>query len=268
MSAELGQGIRSRASRTVGPVGDERVEGVGDRGDARGGRNGCAGQAVGVAAPVDPFVVVPDDLRDLGVVVHVREDALADHRVLLHLPPLFRRQRSRLLDDTRSDSDLSDVVEEPAEVRELLLLLVETEPGRDVARIDRDGSRVAGRVLVSRVERRDESTGEGQIGSLESLVHRTQVLRELALLLVQDQKPLRRERGHEEEKDGPRRQLLVGIGERRDDRRVERCGAEEQAAHRAHRVAEGRAPTKHRRQRVEADIREALGQHRESDREK
>ena len=50
------------------------------------------------------------------------EDALPDRRVLLHLTSLVERERSRLLEQAWRKADLSDVMNESAEIRVLLNL--------------------------------------------------------------------------------------------------------------------------------------------------
>ena len=74
-------------------------------------------QAIRVSLAVDALVVMPDDRRDLGVLVDVGEDPLADRRVLLHLASLLERQRAGLLEEPRREADLADVVNEAAEIR-------------------------------------------------------------------------------------------------------------------------------------------------------
>ena len=68
--------------------------------------------------------MVADDLRDLGVVVHLREDALTDHGVLLHLTALFKREGTGLSRaDPGGKTDLADVVDEAAQMGQLDLIL-------------------------------------------------------------------------------------------------------------------------------------------------
>ena len=76
-----------------------------------------AEQPVGIALPVDTLMVVANDLCDFRVIVDVREDALTDLGVLLHLAPLFERERAGLLEQTGGKPNLADVVDEPAQMR-------------------------------------------------------------------------------------------------------------------------------------------------------
>ncbi len=46
-------------------------------------------KSVRIALPIDPFMVEPNDGCDLGVLIDMGEDALADRRVFLHLTSFF-----------------------------------------------------------------------------------------------------------------------------------------------------------------------------------
>ena len=80
-----------------------------------------------------------NDPGDLGVVIDLREDSFADLRVLFHPTSFLERQSTGLLKQSRRKPHLADVVDEPAQVSELLLLLRQPETNRDVTRVDRDG---------------------------------------------------------------------------------------------------------------------------------
>ena len=68
-------------------------------------------------------MVVPDDRCDLSVVLDVGKDALPDDRVLFHLDALLDSKRSRFLEKTIRETNLSDVVNEAGKVSETLLLV-------------------------------------------------------------------------------------------------------------------------------------------------
>ena len=87
-------------------------------------------------APVDALVVMAHDRRDRAVTLEIGEDSLAGRRVLLHLSPLGRRQRS-LLGHTGQQPILPDVVDEPAYLSRLLLLLRRTPSWPAAARRSR-----------------------------------------------------------------------------------------------------------------------------------
>jgi hypothetical protein len=86
------------------------------------------------------LVMVSHDLRDLGVVIYVSEDPLSNGGVFLHLTPLVESERSRLLEKTRSESNLPDVVYEAAKMNETLLALRQTHAGGDISRVHGNGS--------------------------------------------------------------------------------------------------------------------------------
>ena len=113
-------------------------------------RDFFSGKPVGVSTAVPALVMVTDNHCDLGVVLDVREDPLADSGVLFHLKALLSRQcpgfssrpagaRSfRCRGRGRRGRRAADPWR-PAEF------------SGDVTRVHRDCLRVAGRVAVSRV---------------------------------------------------------------------------------------------------------------------
>src|SRR5436305_740324 len=98
---------------------------------------------------------------------------------------------------------------EAAQVSELLVLLSEPEPACDVARVDRDRSRMTRRVPISRVEGRHEGGREREVRSLELEIGFSQVLCQPALLLVKAEQLLCCESWPEEERKRPRGDTLV-----------------------------------------------------------
>ncbi len=150
---------------------------------------------------------------DLCVGFDVGKNALADDRVFFHLAPLLQRQWSVLLEDSRRDADLPDVVEQTREVSKPLLIGRKPQSLGDISRVDGNRGRVTGRVSVSRIERRDKRTRERQVRSLELLVDHTKVSRETSLLLIHDPKPLGSKGREEEEEQRPGRELHVRVRE-------------------------------------------------------
>ena len=61
--AELRQCLGEAAGLRLVVRPGERLEGIDTGENARGERNGVAGQSVGIPAPVPPFMMVPDDVR-------------------------------------------------------------------------------------------------------------------------------------------------------------------------------------------------------------
>src|SRR5581483_4826635 len=104
---------------------------------------------------VDPCMVMPDDRRDLCVRVNVRKDRFPDLGVTLHLTPFLKGERSGLIEEAGGKTDLPDVVNEAAQVGKRLLLITQTHPGSDIARVDGDRRRMTCRVAISRVKRGD-----------------------------------------------------------------------------------------------------------------
>ena len=68
-------------------------------------------EAVWVAIAVHPLVMVTYDSGDLGVVVNLAENALANRRMLLHPTALLESERSGLLQESGGESYLADVVD-------------------------------------------------------------------------------------------------------------------------------------------------------------
>ena len=60
---------------------------------------------------------------DLGVVVNLRENPLADLRVPFHDTALFEGEGTRLFEQSWWKADLADVVNQSSQVGQLLLVL-------------------------------------------------------------------------------------------------------------------------------------------------
>ncbi len=58
-------------------------------------------EAVRIAMAINPLVMVTDDPRDLSIIRHFSENALANDWVLLHMATLLQGERTRLLEKTR-----------------------------------------------------------------------------------------------------------------------------------------------------------------------
>src|SRR5919199_1587 len=78
----------------IRPIRRHRVVRVGNRNDSRDEGNLVAAKAVRVTVTVDTLVVMADDPRDLGVILDLPQNALANARVRLHLTPLFKGERA------------------------------------------------------------------------------------------------------------------------------------------------------------------------------
>src|SRR5258707_4368562 len=108
-------------------------------------------------------MVMTDDRCDLGVGVDIGQNSFANLRMALHLAPLVKRKRSRLFEESSGQTDLANVVDQPAEVGELLLNRIHAHPLGDVTRIDRYCSRVTSGVTISSVECRDQAPREREV---------------------------------------------------------------------------------------------------------
>ena len=166
---ELRQALRVGERGLVGAAARHGVVGV-DHGHGAGqGRDGVAGEAVGVAVAVVALVVVPHGEHEvLGE--ERADDVGAHHRVLAHLLPLLLVQAAGLEEHPVGDADLADVVE----VRRLLerrqhVLL----PAQLVAqhhRVGGDPGGVAERVVVLGVQRRAQGLEVAEVHALDLVV--------------------------------------------------------------------------------------------------
>jgi hypothetical protein len=68
-------------------------------------------------------MMMPNDASDFGVVVDLAEDSFANGRVLFHSTTFLERECSGLLQESGRQTDLSDVMDETAHVRQLLQFL-------------------------------------------------------------------------------------------------------------------------------------------------
>ena len=134
----------------------------------------------------------------------------------MHLPPLFKCQRTRLLEQTWRESDLPDVVNESAEMRQLLLFIGEAEPPRCPAHKSqrpRSGRlysdlghptwpRVPSRTKCWLAPDEDSRRSDPSASSLSSW--------------YRPNRALRRKRRPEEERERPRRNVPIGERENRN----------------------------------------------------
>jgi len=107
---------------SVRSVRSHGIVGISNGDDSRKQRDIGTTEPVWISTAVHPFMVMANDLGDLSVVSHVRQDSLADCGVLFHLPSLIQREGTRLLQETHGQPDLPDVMDETAKMHELLLI--------------------------------------------------------------------------------------------------------------------------------------------------
>src|SRR5262245_59136013 len=99
-------------------------------------------------------MMMANDRGDLGVGIDVGQNPLPDFGVTLHLAPLVERQRAGLLEQSWRQPDLADVVNETAQVSQLLPVGWEPHPNSDVSGIHCDRGRVAGGISVPCIDSR------------------------------------------------------------------------------------------------------------------
>ena len=190
--------------------------------DARTERDLLADDAVGIAVAVEPLVVVADRGHRVLEEAETVDDPRALLRVALHQRPLLAGEARRLQQDRVRDRKLADVVEERRVTEQVELRLREVELPADGERKLLHASRMAGRVRVSRVDRRRErlhrrrrALAQRPVGLLERHVLRLDRVRRLAQLLcrslrVREVRLLRL--AHQEQRHGEDREAVEADG--------------------------------------------------------
>ena len=115
---------------------------------------------------------------------HVAEEARADGWVSPHLDPLVLGKLGRFGKQRLGDADLSDVVEERAELDRRDLVRTECELSSDLDRVVHRRRRVPAEVLLLRLERPDQRADHREVRLLEPIVRLAQELVDRAELLV------------------------------------------------------------------------------------
>jgi hypothetical protein len=78
----------------------------------------------------------------------------------LHLATLIEREGSGFFEQAGRETNLPDVVDQPAEMGERLLIFGQSHPAGNVSGIDSDRGGMTSRVAISSVERGDQTLGE------------------------------------------------------------------------------------------------------------
>ena len=159
MAAELADREGLPGREAIGPVGGHRLEGVGDKDDARLERDLLAGEAVGIAAAVEALVVVAHPAR-LELHVGGLDDVVAQQRVALHVLVLVVGELGGLVEDRVGDADLAHVVQQPGQAQAREPPGLEAQLGADEPAQLRDGLAVAARVGVLGVDRARQRAGQ------------------------------------------------------------------------------------------------------------
>src|SRR5919109_550139 len=108
--------LGERRRRPVGPIGRDRIQGVGNREDTCRHRDLLALQPVWVAGPVPALVVIPNNFGSPLEEWDPAEDLRADQRVPAHQRPLLLAQRLGLVQDPVRNRHLAHIVQEEAEL--------------------------------------------------------------------------------------------------------------------------------------------------------
>jgi hypothetical protein len=126
VGVELRQGLADRNRRAIGPVGRHRLEGVGDKDDARLQRDLVAAESMRIAASVDVLMVVE---HPPGFFLELRglDDRMTDVNVSAHRSGLFSGERPGLAKNPVGDADFADVVEQAGQAKPLDAIGVEPE---------------------------------------------------------------------------------------------------------------------------------------------
>ena len=219
--------LLDRQRRAVDAVGRERVEDVGDGGDAPLERDRVAGEAVGIAVPVPALVVDERDRR--RQLEHLRRGAaqqpVADLGMALHRAPLLVGEAIPLEQDLVGDRDLADVVQRACVAQQPAALLVEPEAPRDQLAHPRHplgvmpGLRIAELGGVGELaDRLGLGAAELQLGAtqpgdrIEELFLGTTPLCQLRLEALVEARVVERDRRHPAEPVEERDLLLVEAG--------------------------------------------------------
>src|SRR2546427_8808522 len=110
--------------------------------------------------------MVSDDTGDFCVVVDFRQDPLTNRCMLFHLATFLKRERSRLLKESRGAPNLSNVVYQPAEMDERLVFFRKPHAGGYISGVDRNGCRMATGVALTRVQGSYQTSGERKVRTL------------------------------------------------------------------------------------------------------
>ena len=108
------------------------------------------------------------DGTDALEIRHLTQEIRADDRVRAHLGPFLVAEPRRLSEDVLRDADLSDVVEERAELHGRHLVRPEPQGSRDRDRVLHRGRRVTVRMAVLRRERSEERGDDRDVRLLET----------------------------------------------------------------------------------------------------
>ena len=152
--AQFGQCLLvGQRGHPVGSGGRHRFEGISDVEDPGEPRDLVTDEPVGIAGAVVPLVVVADD-RQFRAELRDRSDDLgAQDRMRVHDHPLVAVEAVLLEKDGIRDTDLADIVEQPAPFQRLELRTVDPHDHSDIDRDLLDPLAVPRRIRIALVDR-------------------------------------------------------------------------------------------------------------------
>ena len=182
-ASQLDDGKIVRQADPVRTLRRHGLVGVAHRDDLRRERDLVTLETIRVAGAIETLVVREHDRADPLQVRDLTQEVRADHRVRAHLGPLLVAERRGLAEDVLRDADLSDVVEERAELHGRHLVGTEAERPRHSDGVLHRRRRAAVGVVVLRGERAEQGRDDRHVrllevrgGALQALVRKHQLL--------------------------------------------------------------------------------------------
>src|SRR5207248_5543561 len=157
-------GLGPRDPGTIGTIGQERLETIGDRDDAHLQGDLFGPETVGVPRPVEALVMVPHDRQESREPLEAPQDLLAEERVALEHGSLLSGELALLGEERRGKSRVADVLEEGTESDGHARGVVQAECPSDLDRARRDSLAVPLARAIVRGDRGcqdDERLGAG-----------------------------------------------------------------------------------------------------------
>ena len=147
VEAKLSERLARGPASGVDAIGRHRAVGVADGDDPRLDRDLLADQPIGIAAAVDPFVVMADGGRGHAHPADATDQLLADLGMRSHDPPLRIVERATLRQDAVGNRDLADVVQPATEAAAQQDVKREAEHATHVSRRARRPARCGARAF-------------------------------------------------------------------------------------------------------------------------
>ena len=146
----------------IGAIGGHGTVGIGDCHQTCEEWDFEAGKAVRIAAAVPALVMVTNRFQGPLQARHGGNDHRAHNRVMLDDLDLFLRERRRFTQDEVRDTDLTDIVQQRRRRQIILQRLIHPHLRRNLNTIAHDIFRVAARIAVFVVDRRNQRVKHGK----------------------------------------------------------------------------------------------------------